>query len=396
MRTEFIHTSESVTEGHPDKLCDQISDAIVDRFLERDFSSRVIAECAVSLSVVFIAARFASKVKVDFPNVARKVLRRIGYVDHEFNFKTCSILTSLKEMAPDQAVLFEESEISDEDIDRIPANDQVTIFGFACNQSPTYMPLPIWLAHKLARRLSAVRLENILPYLAPDGTTQVGVEYRDRVPRRIHSITINSTQKDRSYPEVNVLRDDIREAVINVAFEDEPIVPDNNTQIFINPYGPLKLGGPSVHSGLTGRKNAIDTYGGYSRNSGSALSGKDPLRIDRVAAYVARYAAKNIVAAGLAEECEVQLSYSIGQPHPVSIQIDTHGTGTVSYDKMAQLVAEHFDFRLGAIIRQFDLRKLPMQHKRGFYRKLAAYGHFGRPDMDLPWEATDKAPLLKH
>ena len=394
MKRDFIHTSESVTEGHPDKLCDQISDAIVDRFLERDFSSRVIAECAVSLSVVFIAARFASNVKVDFPNVARKVLRRIGYVDHEFNFKTCSILTSLKEMAPDQAVLFDETEISDEDIDRIPANDQVTIFGFACNQSPTFMPLPIWLAHKLAKRLSAVRLEKILPYLAPDGTTQVGVAYRDHVPYRVHSITINSTQKDRSYPELKVLRDDIRDAVINVAFEDEPIAPDNDTQIFINPYGPLKLGGPSIHSGLTGRKNAIDTYGGYSRNSGSALSGKDPLRIDRVAAYGARYAAKNVVSAGLADECEVQLSYSIGLPQPVSLQIETRGSGKISDDEIAELVSKHFDFRLGAIIRQFNLRKLPMLHKRGFYRRLAAYGHFGRTDMELPWEVTDKAALL--
>lgn len=395
MKKDYIHTSESVTEGHPDKLCDQISDAIVDRFLERDFSSRVIAECAVSLSVVFIAARFASRIKVDFPNVARKVLRRIGYIDHEFNYKTCSILTSLKEMAPDQAVLFEESELSDEDIDRIPASDQVTIFGYACNQSPTLMPLPIWLAHKLARRLSSVRHEKVLPYLAPDGTTQVGVEYRDRVPRRIHSITINSTQKDRSFPEVNVLRDDIREAVIDVAFEDESIVPDNDTLVFINPYGPLKLGGPSVHSGLTGRKNAIDTYGGYSRNSGSALSGKDPLRIDRVAAYAARYAAKNIVASGLAGECEVQLSYTIGQPNPVSIQVETHGTRKIPHDEMVALVTKNFDFRLGAIIRQFNLRKLPKKHQTtGFYRRLAAYGHFGRPDMDLPWEATDKAPLL--
>lgn len=394
MKRNFIHTSESVTEGHPDKLCDQISDAIVDRFLERDYGSRVIAECAVSLSVVFIAARFSSRIKVDFPNVARKVLRRIGYVDHEFNFKTCSILTSLKEIAADQEFVFEEAQITDDDIDRMPASDQVTIFGFACNQSPTLIPLPIWLAHKLARQLSVVRLENILPYLAPDGTTQVGVEYRDQVPYRIHSITINSSQKDRSYPDLNVLRDDIREAVVNAAFKDEPIAPDANTQILINPYGPLKLGGPSVHSGLTGRKNAIDTYGGYSRNGGSALSGKDPLRIDRVAAYAARYAAKNVVAAGLADECEVQLSYSIGQPQPVSFQIETRGTGMMSDDEIAALVGRHFDFRLGAIIRQFNLRKLPMEYKRGFYRRLAAYGHFGRTDMDLPWEATDKVEVL--
>ncbi|MGB6065810.1 MAG: methionine adenosyltransferase [Desulfomonilaceae bacterium] len=395
MKKHFIHTSESVTEGHPDKLCDQISDAIVDRFLEHDLCARIIAECAVSLSVVFIAARFASGVKVDFPNVARKVIRRIGYVDHEFNFKTCSILTSLKEMTPEQHCLVVENGVSEEDIDRIVAYDQVTLFGFACNQSPTLMPLPIWLAHKLSRKLSEVRLQGVLPYLAPDGTTQVGVEYDNRVPRRLYSITINSSQIDRTYPKLDRLRDDVMEMVIKAAFEGEPIVPDENTRILTNPGGPLKLGGPSVHSGLTGRKNAIDTYGGYARNSGSALSGKDPLRIDRVGAYAARYAAKNVVAAGLADQCEVQLSYSIGLAGPVSIQVETMGTGKLSDDKISALVEKHFDFRLGGIVRQFNLTGLPSQSRGGFYRKLAAYGHFGRTDMDLPWEATDKADLLR-
>ncbi len=395
MKKHFIHTSESVTEGHPDKLCDQISDAIIDRFLEHDLCARVIAECAVSLSVVFIAARFASGVKVDFPNVARKVIRRIGYIDHEFNFKTCSILTSLKEMTPEQHCLVAEDDVSEEDIDRVVAYDQVTLFGFACNQSPTLMPLPIWLAHKLSKRLSEVRLQGVLPYLAPDGTTQVGVEYDNRIPHRIHSITINSSQIDRTHPKLDRLRDDVMETVIKEAFEGEPIVPDGNTSILINPGGPLKMGGPSVHSGLTGRKNAIDTYGGYSRNSGSALSGKDALRIDRVGAYAARYAAKNVVAAGLAEQCEVQLSYSIGLSGPVSIQVETMGTGKLSDDKISALVEKHFDFRLGGIVRQFNLTKLPSMSSDGFYRKLAAYGHFGRTDMDLPWEATDKADLLR-
>jgi S-adenosylmethionine synthetase len=395
MKRDFIHTSESVTEGHPDKLCDQISDAIIDRFLEHDVHARVTAECAVSLSVVFIAARFASQVKVDFPNVARKVIRRIGYVDHEFNFKTCSILTSLKEMIPDHDAFPDESQASEEDIERLVASDQVTLFGFACNESPNLLPLPIWLAHKLSRKLSEVRLQNVLPYLAPDGTTQVGVEYKNRVPSRIHSITINSSQNDRTYPKPERLREDIREAVIQMVFQDETVVPDDNTRIFVNPGGPLKLGGPSVHSGLTGRKNAIDTYGGYARNSGAALSGKDPLRIDRVGAYAARYAAKNIVAAGLADRCEVQLSYSIGIAAPVSVQVETMGTGKISDDKMSALVEEHFDFRLGGIIKQFNLRKLPSLSKGGFYRKLAAYGHFGRTDMDLPWEATDKAERFR-
>lgn len=395
MKRDFIHTSESVTDGHPDKMCDQISDAIVDRFLEHDSCARITAECAVSLSVVFIAARFASYVKVDFPNVARKVIRRIGYVDHEFDFKTCSILTSLKEMASNGGPC-DMDDLDDAAIDAMPANEPVTIFGFACNQTPALMPLPIWLAHKLARRLSQVRLDGILAYLAPDGNTQVSVEYKARKPSRIYSVTVNSSQIDRTYPQAERLRDDIHEAVIEPIFADEPVRPDGDTRIFVNPGGPLKLGGPSVHSGLTGRKSTIDTYGGYARSSGSALSGKDPLRIDRVGAYVARYAAKNVVAAGLADQCEVELSYSIGQAKPVSIQIETAGTGKISDDEISALVEKHFDFRLGAIIRKFNLLKLPSLSKGGFYRKLASYGHFGRTDMQLPWEATDMAvPLMK-
>jgi S-adenosylmethionine synthetase len=395
MKKNYIHMSESVTEGHPDKLCDQISDAIVDRFLEHDPGAGIIAECAVSSSVVFIAARFASSVKVDFPNVARKVLRRIGYVDHEFNYKTCSILTSLKEMERDREPFPDEAEMSDPDIERILVQDQVTLFGFACRQSPTFLPLPIWLAHKLSRRLTEVRLQNVLSYLAPDGTTQVGVEYKDRAPFRIHGITINSSQKDRTFPDQKRLRGDIIEAVIQAVFKDQPIAPDKDTKIFINPGGPLKLGGPSVHSGLTGRKNAIDTYGGYSRNSGAALSGKDPLRIDRVGAYAARYAAKNVVAAGLADQCEVQLSYSIGLAGPVSLHVETMGTGEIPDHEISNLLEKNFDFRLGGILRQFNLRKLPSMSSGGFYRRLAAYGHFGRSDMELPWEVTDKADLLR-
>ncbi len=395
MRRDFVHTSESVTDGHPDKLCDQISDAIVDRFLEYDYQARVAAECAISLSVVFIAARFSSRAKVDFPNVARKVIRRIGYVDHEFDFRTCSILTSLKEMDTEAELMFEEDEITDEEIDRIAASEQVTVFGFACRQSPTLMPLPIWLAHRLSRRLSEVRSKKILEYLAPDGTTQVGVAYQGRQPVRIQSITVNASQRDRTYPKLTVLQNDLREAVIDEVFKDSPLQPDDKTMIFLNPGGPLKLGGPSVHSGLTGRKNATDTYGGYSRTGGSALSGKDPLRIDRVAAYAARYAAKNVVAAGLADECEVQLSYSIGLARPVSIQLDTRNTGKIPDEALSRLVTDNFDFRLAGIVKQFGLRKLPSRSKDGFYRKLAAFGHFGRNDLKPPWEAMDKAELLK-
>lgn len=391
--SSYIHTSESVTEGHPDKLCDQISDAIVDRFLEHDSSARIIAECAVSLSVVFIAARFASHVKVDFPNVARKVIRRIGYVEQDFNFKTCSILTSLKEMADTDrkhtyAVQCESAE------NGIPVDDQVTVFGFACNQTPVLMPLPIWLAHKVARRLAEVRTTRVLDYLAPDGTTQVAVEYSDTRPVRIYSVAVNTSQTDRNYPSAERLQRDVREAVIEPVFQDELLKPDNSTLIFINHGGPLKLGGPSVHSGMTGRKNAIDTYGGFSRNGSSALSGKDPLRIDRIGAYAARYAAKNVVAAGLAERCEIQISYTIGLAEPVSIQVETMGTGFLPDEAIAALVKKHFQFTLCGIIQQFDLLQLPAKSKQGFYRQLAAYGHFGRPDLDLPWEKTDKTEFL--
>jgi S-adenosylmethionine synthetase len=300
-------------------------------------------------------------------------------------------------MVIDQACDFDEDNLTEDDIECLAPTEQVTVFGFACDQTPVLLPMPIWLAHRLARRLSEVRLDETLPYLAPDGTTQVGVEYKDFKPHRIHSLTINASQKDRSYPKLNVLRDDIRATVIEPVFADEdmPVKPDDKTSVFVNLGGPLKMGGPTVHSGMTGRKNASDTYGGYSRTGGSALSGKDPLRIDRVGAYAARYAAKNIVAAGLASECEIQLSYSIGVPQPVSIQIETRGTASISEDALNDLLLEHFDFRLGPIVKQFDLRRLPALSKRGFYRKLASFGHFGRRDINPPWEATDKAELLK-
>lgn len=394
MKNEFIHTSESVTEGHPDKLCDQISDAIVDRFLEHDPAARVTAECAVSLSVVFISARFGSRVKVDFPNVARKVIRRIGYGDQEFNFQTCSILTSLKEMAPQDRGTAEMAGACKGLAENIPVSEQVTLFGFACDQTPELMPLPISVAHKLARKLTEVRINGQLPYLAPDGTTQVAVEFRDRQPARIHTLAVNTSQLDRNYPPADRLRDDIMQAVVESVFREEQLKPDGQTKIFVNPGGPLKLGGPSVHSGLTGRKNAIDTYGGYSRNSGSALSGKDPLRIDRVGAYAARYAAKNVVAAGLAGQCEVQLSYTIGLAKPASVQVETMGTGKVSDEVILDRVKRNFDFSLAGILKTFNLCLLPSETKGGFFRKLAAYGHFGRTDVSVPWEKTDKANAL--
>ncbi|MBF2020056.1 MAG: methionine adenosyltransferase [Hydrococcus sp. C42_A2020_068] len=399
MKQDFMFTSESVTEGHPDKLCDRISDAIVDNFLRKDPYSQVVTECAVATSIVFIAARFDSDAIVDFTKIARKVIKQVGYDQPDFSAKTCSILTSLKELPPSQYRYFDEKKLSDEEIDRITVKNQATVFGFACNQTSALMPLPIWLAHKLAKRLTAVRCQNILPYLTPDGKTQVGIEYRDRKPHRIHSITVIASQNqpfNSQGPDLKTLQDDIRAAVIDPVFENEEIQPDDQTKIFINPDGSLIIGGPAAHSGLTGRKNAIDTYGEYSRHSGAALSGKDPTRIDRIGAYAARYAAKNVVAAGLADECEVQLSYSIGLAHPVSVQVETFGTGKISDREITMLLEKCFDFRLAGIIKRFNLRTLPAAIEGGFYRQLAAYGHVGRIDLGfIPWEETDKVPVLQ-
>ncbi len=396
--TNYVFSSESVTEGHPDKLCDQISDAVVDHFLQQDPFASVIAECAVSTAILFIAARFSSAAYVDFANVARTVINQIGYDHKDFNAKSCSIITSLKEFSPEIRLNFDERKLSEEEVERIPVRNQVTLFGFACDQTASFMPLPIWLAQKLARKLTSVRLQNILPYLMPDGKTQVGVEYRDGRPYRIDTITVIASQsrpEHKGGPDSHRLREDIIQLVVEPCFQEEEIKPDRKTKLFINPEGPFIVGGPAVHSGLTGRKNAIDTYGEYARHSGAALSGKDPTRIDRVGAYAARYAAKNIVAAGLARECELQLSYSIGLPRPASIQVETFGTGKISDDKIGALVKAHFDFRLASIIRQFNLRYLPSVVKGGFYRKLGAYGHVGRMDIGLPWEVTDKAYILR-
>ncbi|MHC1743899.1 MAG: methionine adenosyltransferase [Syntrophobacteraceae bacterium] len=395
MKKDFIFTSESATAGHPDKLCDQISDAIVDRFLEQDPYAVIRAECAVASGVLFLASRFASKATVDVAQVARKVISKAGYEHEDFNSKTCSILTSIKELRSDDSVVFDAEQLSDDEVEGLHVKQQGTFFGYACNQTGALMPSAIWFAHKLAMRIDLVRQQKVLPYLAPDGKTQVSVEYADRRPARIHSVSICTTllQSERVRA-LLTLKDDIRDAVISPVFKDEAVRPDEKTRFLLNPEGVLMVGGPAVHSGLTGRKNASDLYGEYSRYSGSALSGKDPMRIDRVGNYAARYAAKNVVAAGLADECEVQLSYAIGLSRPVSIQVETFDTGRIPDSEITSLVKKTFDFRLAAIIRQFDLRNLPSKTKGGFYRKLAVYGQVGRTDIDLPWEKTDKTAEL--
>ncbi len=387
MRKNFIFTSESVTEGHPDKLCDRISDAIVDRFLERDPFARVIAECAVSTSIVFIAARFAADRSVDCQKVARKIISESGYDHDGFSASRCSIVTSLSELPSDKKRKIDERELTDRQIDRYAVKNQATVFGYACNQTPALMPLPVWLAHRLARRLSAVRKDGTLPWLCSDGKTQVAIEYKNGKPKNVHSITVIASQ-DESGPGIKKLSADIQEAVIGPVFKDEQVRPGKQTRIFVNPDGLFVHGGPSVHSGLTGRKGGIDTYGEFARQSGAALSGKCPIRIDRVGAYAARYAAKNVVAAGLAEECEIQLSYSIGAAQPVSIQVETFGTGSLPDEAIAERVAQSCDFRLAGIIRQFSLRFLPAANG-GFYQNLAVFGHMGRTDLDPPWEKTD-------
>ncbi len=395
MIKDFMFTSESVTPGHPDKLCDQISDTIVDAFLKRDFMAKVRAESAVSGGVVFLAARHVSEAELDLPEFARKVIREVGYEGGDFNAEDCTIMTNLLEYPAESTRPVDFSQIEDEDVNRFKANNQVTVFGFACNQTPAMLPLPIYLAHNLARRLYAAGESREVPYLHPDGKTQVGVEFRNREPVRIQSISLLASHDPDEHPDPKTMQDDLYQAVIDPVFQGQTIRPDEDTEIHVNKGGLFIGGGPAHHSGLTGRKTAVDTYGEYVRNSGAALSGKDPLRIDRIAQYAARHAAVNVVAAGLAAQCEVQLSYSLGQARPVSVQVDTHGTSDLEPADIVKRIRANFDFRPAAIIRDYNLQKLPAEHNGRFYRVLACYGHMGRSDLNVPWEQTDKAELLK-
>ena len=408
----FLFTSESVTEGHPDKVCDQISDAILDEFLTKDKSSRVAAETTVTTGMALVCGEITSDCYVDIPAVVRNTIKNIGYAGAEgggFDYKNCAVLTSIDEQSTDIAggvnkALESRSDNSDTSVsetENVGAGDQGIMFGFACDETPELMPLPISLAHRLAYRLAQVRKNGSLGYLRPDGKSQVTVEYVDGRPSRIDTIVL-STQHDPEIKGVSdnkevqeIIRQDLIEKVINPVFENDAIKPDANTKYLINPSGRFVIGGPQGDAGLTGRKIIVDTYGGYSRHGGGAFSGKDPTKVDRSAAYAARYVAKNVVKAGLAQKCEVELGYAIGVAEPVSIMVDTFGTGVISDDEISALVQKNFDLRPAAIIKQFDLRGLPAKNGGKFYQLLAAYGHMGRTDIDVPWEHTDKADLLK-
>ena len=409
----FLFTSESVTEGHPDKVCDQISDAILDEFLTKYPQSRVAAETTVTTGMAFVCGEITSDCYVDIPSIVRNTIKNIGYTGSRgggFDADTCAVITSIDEQSVDIAggvnkafeSRSENSDTSTSETANIGAGDQGIMFGYACNETPELMPLPISLAHKLSFRLAQVRKQGILPYLRPDGKSQVTVRYIDGKPHSIDTVLI-STQHD---PEIKgisdnskvqeIIKNDIKKHVIDYVFENQsPIGLSKETKILVNPSGRFVVGGPQGDAGLTGRKIIVDTYGGYSRHGGGAFSGKDPTKVDRSAAYAARYVAKNIVAAGIAEKCEIELAYAIGVAEPVSIMVDTFGTGKISDDEISELVSKNFDLRPAAIISQFDLRGLPSKNGGKFYQLLAAYGHMGRSDIIVPWEQTDKADTLK-
>lgn len=408
MNRRYLFTSESVTEGHPDKICDQISDTILDTLLAQDSSSRVAAEVVVNTGMVIITGEITSDAQVDYAQIARKKIAEIGYTDarNGFSADSCSVMVALDKQSSDIALGVDQAHeqreaLSNEELDQIGAGDQGLMFGFACDETPELMPLPISLAHRVSRRLSAARKSGELPYLRPDGKTQISVAYEEGRPVKIDTILV-STQHAATIGDIvdgaavqAKIKEDLWTYVIEPAFADIQIKPDNETRFLVNPTGKFVIGGPQGDSGLTGRKIIVDTYGGYSRHGGGAFSGKDPTKVDRSAAYASRYVAKNIVAAGLARKCEVQLSYAIGVARPVSVLVETFGTGQISEDALMQLVREHFELRPAGIIQSFDLQRLPAQRGGRFYQEIASYGHFGRIDLELPWEKTDKATLLR-
>ena len=408
MSRRYLFSSESVTEGHPDKICDQISDTIIDTLLYHDDQSRVAAEVVVNTGLVLITGEVTSKANVNFVELARKKIAEIGYTDADngFSANSCAVLVALDEQSPDIAqgvtqAHEQRTALSDDELDQIGAGDQGIMFGYACNETPELMPLPISLGHRFARRLAAVRKTGHLSYLRPDGKTQVSIVYEDGIPVGIDTILI-STQHDETIGSITdndgvqaKIKSDLWDAVVLPVLSDINLTPSQETRFLVNPTGKFVIGGPQGDAGLTGRKIIVDTYGGYSRHGGGAFSGKDPTKVDRSAAYACRYVAKNIVAAGLADKCEVQLSYAIGVARPVSILVETFGTGKVDESKLLAAVEELFELRPAGIIQSLNLRQLPSLRGGRFYQDVAAYGHFGRDDLDLPWEATDKAALLK-
>ena len=408
MSRHYLFTSESVTEGHPDKICDQISDTILDALLTEDPKSRVAAEVVVNTGLILLTGEITTKARINYMELARKKIADIGYIhaDNGFCSTSCSVLVALDAQSPDIAQgvnTAQESreEASEEELDAIGAGDQGLMFGFACNETPELMPLPISLAHRICRQLAAVRKTGQLPYLRPDGKSQVTVIYEDGKPVGIDTILI-STQHTETIGDITEtaavqakIKEDLWAAVVQPVFADISLKPDAETRFLVNPTGKFVVGGPQGDSGLTGRKIIVDTYGGYSRHGGGAFSGKDPTKVDRSAAYACRYVAKNIVAAGLAQKCEVQLSYAIGVARPVSMMIETFGTGKVDDDRLLEVVKQHFELRPAGIIQAFNLQNLPAERGGRFYQDVAAYGHFGRTDLELPWEQTDKAELLK-
>lgn len=408
MTRHYLFTSESVTEGHPDKICDQISDTILDALLAQDPASRVAAEVVVNTGLVLITGEITSKAQVNYVDLARRKIAEIGYTDADngFSANSCAVLVALDEQSPDIAQGVNQAHetretASDEELDAIGAGDQGLMFGFACNETPELMPLPISLAHRISRQLAAVRKTGELAYLRPDGKTQVTVAYEDGRPVGIDTILV-STQHTATIGEITdpaavqaKIKADLWTFVVQPIFTNNEIQPNEQTRFLVNPTGKFVVGGPQGDSGLTGRKIIVDTYGGYSRHGGGAFSGKDPTKVDRSAAYAARHVAKNIVAAGLAEKCEVQLSYAIGVARPVSILVETFGTGKIDDDRLLELTKQHFELRPAGIIQTFGLQKLPSERGGRFYQDVAAYGHLGREDLDLPWEQTDKADLLR-